>query len=146
MPSLSGEVAFITGAGSGIGTATARRLADLGAAVTLIGRHPGPLNRQVSAILAAGGQALAVPADVGDFSQLQTAFAAAHSAFGPVSILINNAAVIGPVRQLAHLSPEVWAQNLGTNLTGPFLPPCCIGPGVYYISLISNCLDLQNCS
>lgn len=121
MRNLSGEVALITGAGSGIGAATARRLANLGASVALVGRHPGPLNRQMSAIRAAGGQALAVSADVSDFTQLQAAFAAVLSAFGPVSILINNAAVIGPVRQLAHLSPEAWAQNLETNLTGPFL-------------------------
>lgn len=85
---LTGQHAVITGAGSGIGRAAAEHLADLGAQVTLIGRHIGRLNETADRI---GAAAFAAPADVTDADALAAAIEAGRDRFGPVDILINNA-------------------------------------------------------
>ena len=86
--SLTGHHAVVTGAGSGIGRATAERLAEAGCQVTLIGRHVARLNETADRI---GDLAFAAPADVTDPDMLAAAIEAGRDRFGPVDILINNA-------------------------------------------------------
>ena len=92
---LTGKVALVTGASRGIGAATARRLAADGARVVVnYNRSPGPAEELVASIRKAGGQAVAVKADMSEPSAIPGLFDAATKAFGPVSILVNNAAVV----------------------------------------------------
>ena len=88
---LRGKVAVITGGSSGIGRATARRLAAEGAAVTICARRPEPLAAVAEEIEAAGGTALAVPADVSQPGEIERVVAAAAERFGRLDILVNNA-------------------------------------------------------
>ena len=86
--SLTGHHAVVTGAGSGIGRATAERLAEAGCQVTLIGRHVARLNETADRI---GDLAFAAPADVTDADALAAAIEVGRDRFGPIDILINNA-------------------------------------------------------
>jgi len=89
---LRGKTTVITGGGTGLGRSMAVRLASLGAKVAVLGRRPEPLAATAEAIRAAGGTALAVPADVRDPASVKGAFDAAEKDLGPVNQLINNAA------------------------------------------------------
>jgi NAD(P)-dependent dehydrogenase (short-subunit alcohol dehydrogenase family) len=88
---LRGKVALITGGSNGIGRATAERLAAEGAAVVICARRPEPLAAVAAVIEAAGGQALAVPADVAQPGEVERVIAAAVERFGQLDILVNNA-------------------------------------------------------
>src|SRR3954470_1263045 len=87
-----GQVAVVTGGGSGMGRAMAREFARLGASVVVAGRRPEPLQETVGMIEAAGGTALATPTDVRDPDQVDAMVAAAVERFGRVDVLVNNAA------------------------------------------------------
>lgn len=116
---LKGKVAIITGAGTGIGAATAQRFADEGALVVLCGRRPEPLNEVVKAITEAGGRAEAAPLDVADeaaFTGLIRDTAARH---GRLDILVNNAVVTGG-GLIADTSTEEWRRNFAVTLDGTF--------------------------
>lgn len=112
--------AAVTGAGSGIGAASARHLAGLGAKVTLLGRRRERLDAQVRAISDAGGTAAAEVLDVTDAAAVPGAFEAAARRFGPIGILVNNAgdAVSAP---FAKTSLAAFERMLRVNLTGAFL-------------------------
>ena len=114
---LHGQVALITGAGSGIGAALASQLAEAGMAVLLVGRRPGPLAEQVAAITARGGRAAACPADVRDFAAVDAAVAQAVSTFGRLDVLVANAAIadFGPVESA---DPALWDDVIRTNVLG----------------------------
>lgn len=90
---LSGTVAIITGATSGIGRETARAFAAAGSKVVVAGRRQERLSELVKEIESKGGQALAVPTDVADQAQVETLIAATVEKFGRVDILVNNAGV-----------------------------------------------------
>jgi NADP-dependent 3-hydroxy acid dehydrogenase YdfG len=114
---LQGTVALVTGASSGIGAATARRLAADGAAVALVARRRDRLDELVSAIARDGGRALALQADVSDRQQATEAVADAVAALGRLDTLVNNAGVmlLGPASQ----SPtEEWDRMLAVNVQG----------------------------
>lgn len=106
--------ALITGGGSGIGAATARRLAAMGYGVCVTGRRPEPLE-QVAA--EAGG--LAVVADTGDADAIDRAVAAAVERFGGLGVLVCSAGT-GASGAVADQTRERWARVLDTNLTGAF--------------------------
>lgn len=117
---LSGRVALVTGASSGLGARFARLLAASGAAVVLVARRTGPMQALVADIEASGGRALAVAADVTDEASLVAAYDAAEATLGPVDTVIANAGlnVEGPALDLAAAA---FARVVDVNLTGVFL-------------------------
>ena len=117
---LAGRSALVTGASSGIGQAVALMLAAQGAAVTITGRRPEPLERVRAAIEDAGGRCLAVPGDVRDEGHVAAAVAGTVEAFGGLNVLVNNAGVIG-ASALDATSTEEWNRILDIDLKGPFL-------------------------
>jgi NADP-dependent 3-hydroxy acid dehydrogenase YdfG len=114
---LNGTVALVTGASSGIGDATARRLAELGASVVVVARRKNRLNTLVSEIEAAGGTALAVEADITDRDQADRAVQFAVDRFGRLDILVNNAGLmlLGPV---VGADVKEWERMIAVNQTG----------------------------
>jgi NAD(P)-dependent dehydrogenase (short-subunit alcohol dehydrogenase family) len=125
MPRLAGTIAWITGAGSGIGEAAAIALADEGATTVLTGRTPEKLERVAARIRQQGGEAYVQPAELTDAKQVQKVGEFISSALGRLDILVNNAGVIGlsdGERPLVETMPlALWQRTLDVNLTGAFL-------------------------
>lgn len=119
MFSLSGNVAIITGASSGIGRASAIALASQGAAVTLCARRVEKLEALAKEIEGAGGKALVIPTDVLRQEDLQRAVDQTVKTFGRVDILLNNAGV-GAISPSLDMTPEQWDSVLNTNLRAYF--------------------------
>jgi 3-oxoacyl-[acyl-carrier protein] reductase len=116
---LSGQVALITGASSGLGVRFAEVLAANGAAVVLAARRLDRIETVRARIEAAGGRAIAVAADVTDRSAMRAAFDAAENAFGTVTVLVNNAGVAHSDRAV-EIGEEEWRRVLDTNLDAVF--------------------------
>jgi NAD(P)-dependent dehydrogenase (short-subunit alcohol dehydrogenase family) len=114
------KVAIVTGAGTGIGAAAARRLAARGYAVALVGRRASLLDAVTQEIVAAGGTAIAIAADIGDAAQPGVIVAKTVEAFGRIDALVNNAATI-KVLPLAEYGLDILDQHWAVNLRGPFL-------------------------
>ena len=120
---LSGQVAVVTGASSGLGRRFAQVLAACGARVAVTGRRVDRLDELVSEIKAAGGEAAAYALDVTDPAQFVSVVDAVETALGPVSILINNAGV--PDAQRAHKMPlDLIDRVFDTNLRAPYILSC----------------------
>ncbi|MEU2559051.1 SDR family oxidoreductase [Streptomyces longispororuber] len=115
---LAGRVAVVTGASSGIGEATARLLAARGARVALLARRADRLAGHVAGIEAAGGTALAVPADVTDPAAVTAAAERVRAEFGRVDLLVNNAGLALP----DHLGRggDTWRRMIDVNVGGAF--------------------------
>src|ERR1700727_979741 len=120
MFSLKDKIAIVTGASQGIGRATAVALAASGAKVAVAARNTEKLAALVTEIVAAGGEALAVPMDVADAAQIKTGFQQALAKFGRLDILVNNAAITRDTLAL-RMKLEDWNAVIGTNLTGAYL-------------------------
>jgi 2-dehydro-3-deoxy-L-rhamnonate dehydrogenase (NAD+) len=118
--SLSGQVAAITGAASGLGLAIAERLAAAGVRVALWDRDVEGARRAADRI---GPSALAVAADVTDTTAVRTAWAETRQALGVPSILVNSAGILGPRAAFAEYPESDWLRVLEVNLTGTFR--CC---------------------
>lgn len=118
MASLEGQVAWVTGAGTGIGLAGAIELAAAGAKVVLSGRRREPLDEGVAWIKAAGGEAEAVPLDVGDRAAVGTTAAAILGRHGGVDILVNSAGLNVPNRFWKNLTDRDWEKVVDINLNG----------------------------
>jgi NAD(P)-dependent dehydrogenase (short-subunit alcohol dehydrogenase family) len=129
-PDLSGDTALVTGAGRGIGKAIALALAAAGARVVLTARTKRELDQTLAEIESAGGQGLAVPADVSDPAAVASLVEQAEPSVGPISVLVNNAGVIGPIGLLWEVDPDAWWRNLEINLRGPFLCTRALLPGM----------------
>src|SRR5271156_1160622 len=112
---LSGKVALVTGASSGLGVRFAEVLAENGAAVVLVARRADRLANVRERIEKSGGKAIAVEADVCDRVAMWGVFDAAEKAFGTVTILVNNAGVAHSGRAV-ELPDEEWRRVLSTNL------------------------------
>jgi 3-oxoacyl-[acyl-carrier protein] reductase len=117
---LTGEVALVTGASSGLGRRFAQVLAANGARVALVARRRDRLADLKSTIEAAGGKATVIEADVTDRAAMTRAFDEAEQAFGTVTILINNAGIAHADRAL-DMTEEKWRSVLSTNLDSVFL-------------------------
>jgi 3-oxoacyl-[acyl-carrier protein] reductase len=116
---LSGKVALVTGASSGLGARFAEVLADNGAAVVLVARRAARLEALKTRIGKLGGRAIAVEADVRDRAAMSGAFDAAEKAFGTVTIVVNNAGVVHSGRAV-ELAEADWRRVLATNLDAVF--------------------------
>ena len=116
---LQGKVAFVTGGGSGIGAATVMRFAQEGAMVVICGRRREPLDEVVAAVLAAGGKAEAVVADVSDEAGFTAALEAAAQRHGGLDILVNNAMAYtwGGIEDMTTAD---WHANFKTSVDGTF--------------------------
>ncbi len=108
--------ALITGAGAGIGRATARAFLAAGWRVALMGRREAPLRDT-----AAGAEALILPADVGDPAQVDAAFARLESVWGRLDLLFNNAGISLPGAPIDEIAVDDWLALSRTNITGMFL-------------------------
>lgn len=118
---LTGQVALVTGGGRGIGRAIAMALAGAGARVAVLARSADELAETVRQIASAGGRAQAVIADVTDRASVLHAVADTERAFGPIDLLVNNAAIFGPLGPLWESDPADWWQAMNVNVRGPLL-------------------------
>ncbi len=120
---LRGRVALVTGAGRGIGRATALQLAAAGAGVVAAARSVDELAEVVAAIGASGGTAAAVACDLADRTQSQELVQRAAVSFGPIDILVNNAGIGSSAdpRPLADFRDAFWDETLEINLTAPYV-------------------------
>ena len=119
--SSAGKVAIVTGAGSGIGRATALALLREGYSVVLAGRRAEALAETIARAGEAGSRALAVPTDVTDPAAVRELFERTRAAFGRLDLLFNNAGTGAPPVPLEDLTVEQWRRVVDVNLTGPFL-------------------------
>jgi NAD(P)-dependent dehydrogenase (short-subunit alcohol dehydrogenase family) len=140
---LSGQVAVVTGAGGGIGSAISHRLAALGATVVLAGRTLKTLQTVASGIAANGGQAQVAQSDVSSLESIQALAALVDKSFGRTDILVNNAGVGSFSAPLHELTPEGWEKVLNTNLRGvyycihAFAPMMIRGKGGHIVNISS---------
>jgi len=118
--SIEGRSVIVTGASKGIGKGIARVFAAKGARVLVVARNIGPAEATANEIRSAGGNALALAADVSSWPDAQRIAAEATAQFGGADILCANAGIF-PAAKLHELTPEVWDEVLGTNLKGTFL-------------------------
>ena len=112
------RIALVTGAGSGIGRASAIALAEAGFTVVLAGRRREPLDE---AATAAGHEAVALTCDVRDPASVAALFVEIDSRFGRLDVLFNNAGMGAPAVALEDITVEQWMAVVETNLTGAFL-------------------------
>jgi 3-oxoacyl-[acyl-carrier protein] reductase len=114
---LGGRVSLVTGGGRGIGQAIALELASSGARVAVLARSADELDRSVNLVRERGAEALAFTADVSDPDQVAAALARIRERWGPVEVLVNNAAVVWPLGASATLDPHEWASAIAINVT-----------------------------
>ena len=117
--SLTGRAALVTGAGRGIGRAIALALASEGVRVALLARSEAELDEVAQAIRSAGGEALVLPADLGDRTATGPAVKRARDELDGIDILVNNAAVVWPLQPTAGVVASQWGAALEINLMGP---------------------------
>ena len=121
MATLTGKVAIVTGASSGIGRATALLFAKEGARLVLVARRASELDELVTQIEASGGQAIAAPGNVKDETTARRAVEAATAEFGGLDIAFNNAGTLGEMGATPDVSAASWGDTVATNLTSAFL-------------------------
>ena len=112
------RIALVTGAGSGIGRASALALAGAGFTVVLAGRRAEPLE---AAAAEAMGDAVGLACDVRDALSVDALFSDIDARFGRLDVLFNNAGIGAPLVPLEDLTPDQWMDVVDTNLTGAFL-------------------------
>ena len=118
---IGNRIALVTGAGSGIGKASALALSAAGWTLVLAGRRAGPLAEVAAAIVAAGGQASAFAADVADEASVNALFTDIGQRHGRLDLLFNNAGLFAPKVPFENLTAAQWRNVVDVNLTGAFL-------------------------
>jgi NAD(P)-dependent dehydrogenase (short-subunit alcohol dehydrogenase family) len=121
MMGSNGKIALVTGAGSGIGRATALALLQEGYNVVLAGRRSEVLDQTVAEAGPNGQRAVVVPTDVSDAASVRELFAKIKESFGRLDILFNNAGTGAPPVPLEDMTLEQWRRVVDVNLTGAFL-------------------------
>lgn len=124
-----GQVAYVTGAGAGIGREIARRLAREGASVLATDRDIDAAHVTVDQICADGGTAVAAAVDVRSKDQIEVAAHTAVEAWGGLHLLVNNAGLVTP-HSLADLTEDAWDLVLDVNLKGQFLVAQAVAPHI----------------
>ncbi|HWI61310.1 MAG TPA: glucose 1-dehydrogenase [Symbiobacteriaceae bacterium] len=117
---LKDKVAVVTGAGSGMGREMAKLFAAEGAKVVAADIVPAGVEQAVSEIVAAGGTATAVVANVAKVEDVEAMIETAVRTYGRLDILVNNAGIMDRVTPVADCSDDLWNRVLGVNLNGPF--------------------------
>jgi NAD(P)-dependent dehydrogenase (short-subunit alcohol dehydrogenase family) len=131
MLDLTGRVAVVVGAGSGLGRDVACALAERGASVVLAGRTRSNLDDTLRVLRASSaGDALVVPTDVSEGGDVERLRAATEERFGPADVLVNCAGIFGPLRTIADSDPGDWIQTLTINCVGPYLTCRTFMPGM----------------
>lgn len=128
---IKGLRIVITGAGQGLGRALALALGGRGARVALVARTAAALDRVAAEVAAAGGEAHAIPGDVGDKAAIHRIAGQAMGALGGVDVLVHGASTLGhvPLRALADTDCEALERALAVNVLGPFrLTRALLGP------------------
>jgi 3-oxoacyl-[acyl-carrier protein] reductase len=117
---FEGQVAWVTGAGRGIGRAAALALAEQGAAVALVSRTPNEVEQVADEIRARGGTAIASLLDVSNWDMVNWTAQQIAAALGPIDILINNAGVLDPLGKVWETDPEQAGRLFDINLSGAY--------------------------
>lgn len=118
---MSRQTIIISGASRGLGAATARLAAELGANVVLTARSQADLEQVAQNIEEAGGNALVVAGDVGKLEDCQRVVEGAVGRFGRIDALVNNAGVLEPIASIAEADAAAWHKNLVVNVLGPMM-------------------------
>lgn len=118
---LTGKVALVTGAGSGIGKAAAVLLAQHGAKVAILSDTASEIEQTASEIQQNGGEALAIAANIARENEIQQAIQQAVESWGRLDIVFANAGINGVWAPIDELSLQDWSNTINTNLTGSFL-------------------------
>jgi len=118
--SAQDRVAVVTGGGQGIGRADALALADEGFSVAIIDINTGKAEETCHELASRGTKTIAVKADVGDPIEVNNAMKKIKDAVGPVSVLVNNAAIVQTAGLLKDFTQDMWQRDLNVNLTGTF--------------------------
>jgi NAD(P)-dependent dehydrogenase (short-subunit alcohol dehydrogenase family) len=118
---LRGKVALVTGGGSGLGKASAIKLAAEGACVAVVGRTESELLQTVNEIEQAGGQAAAFLADVALAEQVENAVTHTVGLYGRLDIVVANAGINGVWAPIDDLQPDEWDRTIAINLRGTYL-------------------------
>ncbi|MGY0710136.1 SDR family oxidoreductase [Azospirillum argentinense] len=118
---LNGKVALITGAGSGIGKASATLFASTGASVGVLSRTEDEIRRTAEEITAAGGKAIPLVADVADSEAVKRAVDRLVQEYGRLDIVFANAGINGVWAPIDELTPEEWDRTININLRGTYL-------------------------
>jgi len=116
--SFSGHSVLVTGAGSGIGEASARLLAENGLSVVVSDIDAAAAQRVAGAILAAGGKAVAHAGDVAQPQAMQACVQCAQDAFGALHFAVNNAGIAADAAAVAEMTPQSWQRTIDVNLGG----------------------------
>jgi NAD(P)-dependent dehydrogenase (short-subunit alcohol dehydrogenase family) len=118
---MSNRIAIVTGAGTGVGKASAAALIKAGFIVVFAGRRPEPLADAIAAVGGSAANALAVPTDVASEDSVKALFDTAVKKFGRVDVVFNNAGVNAPGIPLEELTFAQWKNVVDINLSGMFL-------------------------
>lgn len=124
---LTGKIALVSGASRGIGQAIAERLAQHGAHVIVTSRKLEACQSVADSIIAAGGQASALPCHIGEPEQIEATFAALRERFGRLDILVNNAATNPQFGHVLDVTPEAFQKTVDVNIRGYFFMSVAAG-------------------
>lgn len=117
---LEGQICVVTGASQGIGRAASIAFAREGAHIVAIARNKPKLEQLDDEIASFGGSCTLVPLDITEFEKIDQLGGILHEKFGMVDIFIGNAAILGSLSPVAHVSPKIWQKVIDTNLNANF--------------------------